>query len=209
MEKGAGQTFGQLFFSQFSMASACPLVEGLRRPSLCSGRLNPPTKGWFPQPKYFSPFVPAPTVVSTIRRCQSNTVGERERPAGTLVGLSPNSEAGLGSARVPQAGSGVAPELWPPTISGIPGGKKFAGCGFRRAAENHAPGADAPQRPQPGREPGRLAAVGHGNGGGKTQGQLNLRGACGWRPSALRLKAPFPLPLVGQRHHSIFFNIFY
>jgi hypothetical protein len=156
-----------------------------------------------------SPFVPAPTVVSTIRRCQSNTVGERERPAGTLVGLSPNSEAGLGSARVPQAGSGVAPELWPPTISGIPGGKKFAGCGFRRAAENHAPGADAPQRPQPGREPGRLAAVGHGNGGGKTQGQLNLRGACGWRPSALRLKAPFPLPLVGQRHHSIFFNIFY
>ena len=56
MEKGAGQTFGQLFFSQFSMASACPLVEGLRRPSLRSGRLNPPTKGWFPQPKYFSPF---------------------------------------------------------------------------------------------------------------------------------------------------------
>ena len=56
LEKGAGQTFGQLFFSQFRMASACPLVEGLRRPSLRSGLLNPPTKGWFPQPKYFSPF---------------------------------------------------------------------------------------------------------------------------------------------------------
>ena len=39
LEKGAGQTFGQLFFSQFRMASAGPLVEG-----------------WFPQPKYFSPF---------------------------------------------------------------------------------------------------------------------------------------------------------
>src|ERR1039458_10310911 len=56
LEKGAGQTLGQLFFSQFSRASACPLVGGLRRPSLRSGRLNPPTKGWFPQPKYFSPF---------------------------------------------------------------------------------------------------------------------------------------------------------
>ena len=47
LEKGAGQTFGQLFFSQFRMASECPLVEGLRRPSLRSGLLNPSTKGQF------------------------------------------------------------------------------------------------------------------------------------------------------------------
>ena len=56
LEKGASQPFGQLFFSQFSMAAACPLVEGLRRPSLRSGLLNPSTKGRFPNPKYFSPF---------------------------------------------------------------------------------------------------------------------------------------------------------
>jgi hypothetical protein len=152
-----------------------------------------------------SPFVPAPTVVSTIRRCQSNTVGERERPAGTLVGLSPNSEAGRGSARVPQAGSGVAPELWPPTISGIPGGKKFAGCGFRRAAENHAPGADAPQRPQPGREPGRLAAVGHGNGGGKTQGQLNLLRGLRMETVRAPVKGAFPPPLGWSKASFHFF----
>ena len=45
LEKGAGQTLGQLFFSQSRMASAGPLVEGLRRPSLRSGLLNPSTKG--------------------------------------------------------------------------------------------------------------------------------------------------------------------
>ena len=56
LEKGASQPFGQLFFSQFSMASACPLVEGLRRPSLRSGLLNPSIRGQFPHPKYFSPF---------------------------------------------------------------------------------------------------------------------------------------------------------
>ena len=56
LEKGAGQPFGQLFFSQFSMAAACPLVEGLRRPALRSGLLNPSTKGQFPEPKYVSPF---------------------------------------------------------------------------------------------------------------------------------------------------------
>ena len=127
------------------------------------------------------------------------------RPAGTLAGLSPNSEAGLGSARVPQAGSGVAPELWPPTISGIPGGKKFAGCGFRRAAENHAPGADAPQRPQPGREPGRLAAGGHGNGGGKTQGQLNLPRGLRMETVRAPVKGAFPPPLGWSKASFHFF----
>jgi hypothetical protein len=155
------------------------------------------------------------SVVSTIRRCQSNTAGEWERPAGAAmmrpagmwVELSPNSEAGMGSARVPQAGLGVAPELWPPTISGIPGGKKFAGRGFRRAAENHAPGADAPQRPQPGREPGRLAAVGHGNGGGKTQGQLNLPRGLRMETVRAPVKGAFPPPLGWSKASFHFFNI--
>ena len=48
LEEGAGQTFGQLFFSQFRMAPEVPLVEGLRRPSLRSGLLTPSTKGEFP-----------------------------------------------------------------------------------------------------------------------------------------------------------------
>ena len=48
LEKGTGQAFGQLFFSQLRMASACPLVEGLRRPPLRSGLLNPATQGSFP-----------------------------------------------------------------------------------------------------------------------------------------------------------------
>ena len=48
LEKGAGQTFGQLFFSWFRMASACPWVAGLRRPPLRSGLLNPATQGSFP-----------------------------------------------------------------------------------------------------------------------------------------------------------------
>ena len=45
LEKGVGQAFGQLFFSQFRMNRARPLVEGLRRPPLRSGLLNPSTKG--------------------------------------------------------------------------------------------------------------------------------------------------------------------
>ena len=48
LEKGAGQTFGQLFFSWFRMAPESPLVEGLRRPPLRSGLLNPATQGSFP-----------------------------------------------------------------------------------------------------------------------------------------------------------------
>ncbi len=47
LEKWSGQAFGQLFFSQSRMNRRCPLVEGLRRPSLRSGRLNPSTKGQF------------------------------------------------------------------------------------------------------------------------------------------------------------------
>ena len=45
LEKWVGETFGQLFFSQFRMSPDCPLVEGLRRPSLRSGLLSPSTKG--------------------------------------------------------------------------------------------------------------------------------------------------------------------
>lgn len=47
LEKWSGQAFGQLFFSQFRMNRRCPLVEGLRRPSLRSGLLKPSTKGQF------------------------------------------------------------------------------------------------------------------------------------------------------------------
>jgi len=50
-------------------------------------------------------------------------------------------------------------------------------------------------RPRPEREPGRLAAVGHGNEGGKTQGQLNL--SRGRRTETVRapVKDAFALPL--------------
>ena len=37
-------------------------------------------------------------------------------------GFNPNSEAGMGSARVSRASSGVAPELWSFTISNISAG---------------------------------------------------------------------------------------
>ena len=47
LEKGAGQAFGQLFFSQRRMNPDGPLVEGLRRPPLRSGLLSPSTKGQF------------------------------------------------------------------------------------------------------------------------------------------------------------------
>jgi len=47
LEKGAGESMGQLFFSQFRMNPHCPLVEGLRRPSLRYGLLSPLTKGQF------------------------------------------------------------------------------------------------------------------------------------------------------------------
>ncbi len=45
LEKGAGQAFGQLFFSQFRMESECPLVEELRRPP------QPLDQGTVPQAK--------------------------------------------------------------------------------------------------------------------------------------------------------------
>jgi hypothetical protein len=48
LEEGAGQALSQLFFSQFRMNPARPLVEGLRRPPLRSGLLSPSTKGQFP-----------------------------------------------------------------------------------------------------------------------------------------------------------------
>ena len=98
----------------------------------------------------------------------------------------------MGSARVPRASSGVAPELWSPTISGISGGKKFAGRDFRRDAENHPPEAYAPQQPRPEREPGRLAAGGHGNGGGRTQGQLNLPRGLRMETVRAPVKGAFP-----------------
>jgi hypothetical protein len=48
LEKRVGETFGQLFFSQFRMNLNCPLVEGLRRSPLRSDLLSPSTKGQFP-----------------------------------------------------------------------------------------------------------------------------------------------------------------
>ncbi len=47
LEKGVGETVGQLFFSQFRMNPDCPWVEGLRRPPLRSGLLSPSTQGQF------------------------------------------------------------------------------------------------------------------------------------------------------------------
>ena len=44
LEKGTGQAFGQLFFSQFRIEPECPLVEGFRRPPLRSSLLSPSTK---------------------------------------------------------------------------------------------------------------------------------------------------------------------
>src|ERR1039458_1033375 len=51
----------------------------------------------------------------------------------------------MGSARVPRASSGVAPELLPHTLPGISRREKFAGRCFRRDAENHTPEACAPR----------------------------------------------------------------
>ena len=52
---------------------------------------------------------------------------------------------GLGSARVPRASSGVAPELSSSIISGISTAKNFAGRGFWRDAKNHTRDACAPR----------------------------------------------------------------
>jgi hypothetical protein len=59
--------------------------------------------------------------------------------------FNPNSEVGMGSARVARASSGVAPELLSHTTSGLLGATKFVGRCFRRDAENHTPEACAPQ----------------------------------------------------------------
>src|ERR1039458_1939500 len=64
---------------------------------------------------------------------------------GRAFCLNPNSEAGMGSARVPRASSGVAPELSSHTLPGISRREKFVGRCFRRDAENHTPEACAPQ----------------------------------------------------------------
>src|ERR1035437_4597152 len=55
----------------------------------------------------------------------------------------------IGSARVPRASSGVAPELLSHTLPGISGAKKFARRIFRRDAEKHVPEARAPQNAPP------------------------------------------------------------
>src|SRR5882724_2464216 len=56
LEKGVGETVGQLFFSWFRMTPNRPWVEGLRRPPLRSGLLRPSTQGRFPEAKPCSPF---------------------------------------------------------------------------------------------------------------------------------------------------------
>ena len=61
------------------------------------------------------------------------------------ISFSPNSEIGLGSARVPRASSGVAPALSSLTIFEILSEEKFVDRRFRRDAENHTPEACAPR----------------------------------------------------------------
>ena len=51
----------------------------------------------------------------------------------------------MGSARLPRASAGVAPELSSHHLPAIGGGKKLAGRSFRRDAENHTPEACAPR----------------------------------------------------------------
>jgi hypothetical protein len=53
-----------------------------------------------------------------------------------------------GSAHVPRASSGVAPELSSTMLAGIAATEKFVGRGFRRDAENHTPEAHAPRNPR-------------------------------------------------------------
>src|ERR1039458_7144815 len=53
---------------------------------------------------------------------------------------------GLGSARVPRASSGVAPELSSSIISGISTAKNFVGQDFWRDAKNHTRDAHAPRQ---------------------------------------------------------------
>jgi hypothetical protein len=66
---------------------------------------------------------------------------------GANVCFNPEFRNETGSARVPRASSGVAPELSPPILSEISSGEKFVERGFRRDAENHTPEAYAPPKP--------------------------------------------------------------
>jgi F1F0 ATPase subunit 2 len=63
----------------------------------------------------------------------------------TVMRLTANFETKMGSARVPRASSGVAPELLPPAMSEISRAENFVERCFRRDAENHTPEARAPQ----------------------------------------------------------------
>jgi F1F0 ATPase subunit 2 len=62
-----------------------------------------------------------------------------------VMRLTSNLETKMGSARVPRASSGVAPELLPPEVSKISRAENFVERCFRRDAENHTPEARAPQ----------------------------------------------------------------
>src|ERR1017187_8131105 len=74
------------------------------------------------------------------------TIPSSKRPF-SYFGVRVKSEFrnGKGSARVPRASSGVAPELSSPTLPGISRKEKFAGRCFRRDAENYTPEACAPR----------------------------------------------------------------
>ena len=100
--------------------------------------------------------------------------------------LSPNSGIGMGSARVPRASSGVAPELPSHTLAGISRREKFAGRCFRRDAENHTPEAcaprDIPLRPFSTSEFGLILPVAH----------------------ILQMRLEFRLQAVRQNRHAIF-----
>ncbi len=62
-----------------------------------------------------------------------------------VMRLTANLETKMGSARVPRASSGVAPELLPPATTKFSSAENFVERCFRRDAENHTPEAYAPQ----------------------------------------------------------------
>jgi hypothetical protein len=62
-----------------------------------------------------------------------------------VMRLTSNLETKMGSARVPRASSGVAPELLPPATRKFSSAENFVERCFRRDAENHTPEACAPQ----------------------------------------------------------------
>ena len=76
-------------------------------------------------------------------RCVDRAPNERITTIAGRMPLNPNSEAGMGSARGPRAGSGGSPEPSSLTFGSKSRVRKCVGRGFRRAAENHTPAANS------------------------------------------------------------------